>query len=280
MTKYLSCFFYNYFGDYMKVYVEVVIFINFIIDFILLFGICLILRRQTTFKRLLLSSIVGSLMTISMFLNLSNLFLFIIKLFTSFLMVIICCKFNSLKYTLKNIFYLYTLSIILGGSLYLISIEIISKYGELSSFSNSLYLNFIILLISSPLIIYIYTKQVKQIKNTYSNYYNIDIYLKDKTKTSLTGYLDTGNHLIDPYKNRPIILVNKNKIKFNYDNILLVPYDSLNNHGLLKCIVPDKIYIDSIGIKTNFLVGISEEEINIEGVDCILHSSLMERTIL
>lgn len=280
MTKYLSCFFYNYFGDYMKVYVEVIIVINFIIDFILLFGICLILRRQTTFKRLLLSSLVGSLTTISMFLNLSSLFLFIIKLFTSFLMVIICCKFNSLKYTLKNIFYLYTLSIILGGSLYLISIEIISKYSELSTLSNSLYLNFIILLISSPLIIYIYTKQVKQIKNTYSNYYNIDIYLKDKTKTSLTGYLDTGNHLIDPYKNRPIILVNKNKIKFNYDNILLVPYDSLNNHGLLKCIVPDKIYIDSIGIKTNFLVGISEEEINIEGVDCILHSSLMERTIL
>ena len=61
---------------------------------------------------------------------------------------------------------------------------------------------------------------------------------------------------------------------------MLVPYNSLNNHGLLKCIVPDKIYIDNVGIKKNFLIGISEEEINIEGVDCILHSSLMERTIL
>jgi len=264
----------------MKVYIEVIILINFIIDFILLFGVCLILRRQTNLKRLILSSLIGSLTIISMFYDIISLILFIIKLFTSLIMVIICCGFKTIKYTLKNIFYLYTLSIILGGSIYLISIEIISKYKELSFLSNGIYLNFIILLIFSPLIIYIYIKQVKKIKNTYSNYYNIDIYLKDKTKTSLTGYLDTGNHLNDPYKNRPIILVNKNKIKFNYDNFLLVPYDSLNNHGLLKCIIPDKIYIDNIGIKTNFLIGISEEDINIEGVDCILHQDLMERIIL
>ena len=280
MTNFLPYFFYNNYGDDMKVYIEVVILINFIIDFILLFGVCLILRRQTTLKRLLLSSLVGSITIICMFCNLSSILLFIIKLLTSLLMVIICCKFKSIKYTLNNIFYLYTLSIILGGSIYLISIEIISKYKNLNFLSNGIYLNFIILLIFSPLIIYIYVKQIKKIKNTYSNYYNIDIYLKDKTKTTLTGYLDTGNHLTDPYKNRPIILVNKDKININYDNFLLVPYDTLNNHGLLKCIIPDKIYIDKIGTKTNFLIGISEDAINIEGVDCILHGALMERTIL
>ena len=75
---------------------------------------------------------------------------------------------------------------------------------------------------------------------------------KDKTKHSLTGYLDTGNHLTDPYKNRPIILVNKNKINFNYENILLVPYDTLNNHGLLKCIVPDKIFINNPNLNQHY----------------------------
>lgn len=264
----------------MKVYIELVFIINFIIDFILLFSVCLILRRQTNLKRLLLSSLIGSITILSMFYNLPSLTLFIIKFLTSLIMVIICCKFINIKYTLTNIFYLYTLSIILGGSIYLISIEVISNYKELKFLSNGIYLNFVILLISSPLIITIYTKQIKKIKNVYNNYYNIDIYFKDKSKTSLTGYLDTGNHLVDPYKNRPIILVNKNKINFNYDNILLVPYDTLNNHGLLKCIIPEKIYIDKIGIKTNFLIGISEDDINIEGVDCILHSDLMERTIL
>ncbi len=264
----------------MKVYIEVIILINFFIDFILLFSMCLILRRQTTLKKLIISSLLGSIVTISLTKNIPGIYLFIIKLITSLLMVIVCCDFKNIKYTLKNLFYLYTLSIILGGGIYLISIEIISKYPKLFNIKNNLYQNLLILLISSPLIIYIYTKEIKKIKNTYSNYYNIDIYLRDKTMTSLTGYLDTGNHLKDPYKNRPIILVNKDKINFNYNNILLVPYDSLNNHGLLKCIIPDKIYINNVGIKTNFLIGISEEKINIDGVDCILHPSLIEKNIM
>lgn len=280
MTIFLLYFFYNYYGDAMKVYIELIILINFFIDFILLFSIGIILRRQTTLKKLLTSSLLGSIVVISMFFKINNLYLLIIKITTSLIMVIITYNFNNLKYTIKNLFYLYTLSIFLGGSLYLISIEIIQKYQNLNFITNSIYPNLILLIIFSPLIIIIYVKQIKQIKNNYSNYYNIDIYLKDNTKTSLTGYLDTGNHLVDPYKNRPIILVNKDKIPIKYDNILLVPYDTLNNHGLLKCIIPEKIYINNIGIKTNLLIGISEDKINIEGVDCILHTSLMERTIL
>ena len=101
----------------MKVYIEIILIINFIIDFILLFGVCLILRRQTNLKRLIISSLIGSITIISMFYNFSGILLFVIKLFTSLLMVVICCKFQSIKYTLKNIFYLYTLSIILGGGL-------------------------------------------------------------------------------------------------------------------------------------------------------------------
>ena len=216
----------------MKVYIEVVIIINFIIDFILLFGLCLLLRRQTNLKRLLLASLIGSITILSFYFKLPSYYLALIKVLTSLVMVIVCLKFKNLKYTFKNLFYLYTLSIFLGGTIYLISTNIIEKYNELSYLKSGVYTNLISLLILSPLIIFIYIKEIKNIKTKYSNYYNIDIYLKDKTKYSLTGYLDTGNHLVDPYKNRPIILVDKSKIKVNYKNILLVPYDSLNNHGL------------------------------------------------
>lgn len=280
MTKFLLYFFYNIFGDVMKVYIEVIVLINFFIDFILLFSVGLILRRQTNLKKLVISSLLGSVVVISMVLKISSFNLFLVKVVTSLVMVIVTYGFKGIRYTVKNLFYLYTLSIFLGGSLYLISIEVIKKYENLSFITNSIYLNLILLLIFSPLIIFIYVKQIKQIKNNYSNYYNIDIYLKDDTKMSLTGYLDTGNHLVDPYRNRPIILVNKDKIPIKYENMLLVPYDTLNNHSLLKCIIPKKIYIDNVGVKTNFLIGISEDRINIEGVDCILHTSLMERTIL
>lgn len=279
MTNYLLYFFYNCIGGYMKVYIEVIILINFIVDFIILFGVGLVLRRQTSLKRLVISSLIGG---VSIYINVfsfSSLIVLLVKVIISFIMVIVCFCYKGLKYTLKNLFYFYTISVIIGGIMYLISTNILSKYSDLSYFRSG-YINLLSLLVISPVIIFIYVKEFKRLKNTYSNYYNICIYFNDNTNITLTGYLDTGNHLIDPYKNRPIILVNRSKIKFNYENILLVPYDTLNNHGLLKCIIPDKIVIDKIGVKTNFLIGISDEDIKIDGVDCILNPLLMERTIL
>ena len=58
-----------------------------------------------------------------------------------------------------------------------------------------------------------------------------------------------------------------------------MPYDTLNNHGFLKCLVPDKIFIQGVGYKKNFLVGISNEKIKMDGIDCILHDKLIERNI-
>ena len=111
----------------MKIYIEAIIFINFIVDFILLFGVCLILRRQTNLKKLLLSSLIGSIVVITMFYNIDKIYILIVKLITSFIMVIVCCGFKNITYTIKNVFYLYTLSITLGGSLYLISIDIFNN---------------------------------------------------------------------------------------------------------------------------------------------------------
>ncbi len=92
----------------------------------------------------------------------------------------------------------------------------------------------------------------------------------------MNAFLDTGNKLIDPYKKRPIILVKEEKI----DNIesmktILVPYSTVSDSGVLKCIIPSKIYIDGIEYKKKFLVGITKN-INIDGVDCILNEKLLE----
>jgi len=54
----------------------------------------------------------------------------------------------------------------------------------------------------------------------------------------------------------------------------------LNNHGLLKCIVPKSIYIQGVGFRNNFLVGVSNEEIMIDGVDCILSPKLLEKGMI
>ena len=111
-------------------------------------------------------------------------------------------------------------------------------------------------------------------KNIYNNYYKVDIYFKDKEKISLTGFVDTGNNLYDPYKKRPIILIS-NKYK-REDRFILVPYHTINGEGLLKCIKPDIIFIEGIGYKGNVLISFSDSPKLIDGVDVILHKDLMK----
>ena len=278
----MSYFFYNVFGDSVKIYLDMVLIVNFGFDLLLLFSVAIILRRQTNLKRLIIASLVGSVTILSMFIAVGSWGLFIIKVIISILMVIITFGFRDYRYTLKNLFYLYSSSIILGGFLYFINVQVSYKNTGLIFYYNGLSVNFIVMMVMSPVIIYFYIKQGLELKNNYSNYYNIDIYLRDGRVIEATGFLDTGNKLVDPYKKRPIILLNKKLIDFSYMdiNILLVPYDSLNNHGLLKCIIPDKIFIEGVGFKDNFLVGISNEEIKLDGVDCILSSNLLEREII
>ena len=152
----------------VKIYVDLVLLLNFGFDLVLLFGVAIILRRQTTLSRLLLGALVGS-MTI--------------------------------------VFYF-----------------------------NGLSVNVLVLIVLSPIIIYSYVKQGLLLRNHYSNYYNVDIYFKNGEVIPVTAFMDTGNKLEDPYKKRPIILINKDLIiiDYNKEGVVLVPYKAINHHGLLK----------------------------------------------
>lgn len=265
----------------MKIYIDLVLFINFGFDLLLLFSVAILLRRQTSLRRLLLGALVGAVTILAMFIKISSFELFLLKIVISLLMVVITFGYRDYKYFLNNLFYLYTASIILGGFLYCLSQQFSYKNSGLVFYYNGLSVNFIVLMVMSPVIIYAYVRQGLMLRNNYSNYYNIDIYLRNGSVIEAVAFMDTGNKLLDPYMHRPIILLDKNLLDFDYNdsNILLVPYDSLNNHGLLKCIIPSKIFIQGVGFRSNFLVGISNEKINLEGVDCILNQKLLEGRI-
>lgn len=266
----------------MKIYIDMVLLLNFGFDLLLLFSVGIVLRRQTSLKKLFIGALIGAVTILSMFINMNSIILFFIKVIISIIMVIFTFGYKDIRYTLKNLFYLYTSSIILGGFLYLLNLEFSYKNTGLVFYYDGLSINFIVMIIMSPIIIFAYIKQGLELKNNYSNYYNIDIYLKNGRVIETTAFLDTGNKLVDPYKKRPIILLNSELLSPSIleENILLVPYDSLNNHGLLKCLIPEKIFIQGVGFRKNFLVGISNEKIKMDGIDCILNSRLIERESL
>lgn len=250
------------------VYVDLLVFQDLIYNYVIILGVSILLSRITNFKKIFLSSVIGTIPLIFLFINSSNILNFLISLIFSIIMSIISFSYKDLIYTLKNIFYMYTTSIFIAGSINLINVNLLPTI-------NSTLLNIIILIILSPIITIIYIKSIIKFKNNYSNYYKVDIYLTATEKITISAFLDTGNKLIDPYKGRPIILVNKSLINIKNKKILLVPYSTLNNNDLLKCIIPNKIYIHNIGYKNNFLIGLMDE-VNIEGVDCILNPKLLE----
>ena len=104
------------------------------------------------------------------------------------------------------------------------------------------------------------------------------MFLNNK-KYLFSAFLDTVNKLKDPYKKRPIILVNTDKIKFSYEDCILVPYETVSGNGILKCLVVDKIVIDNKHVIIKPLIGISNQMFKIEGINMLLNSQTLEGEI-
>ena len=243
----------------MTIYIDLLFFLNIGLDFVLLMSVSVILKRNVSLFRIFLGSLLGGVTIFTLFVSISGLWLLLLKLFLGIFMVIITFGYRNITYTFNNFYYLILMSIILGGGLYLIK--------------DTGFYNYYVLITLFILFTIAYVKISTKHKNNYNNYYKVDIYIKGKLY-KLNGYLDTGNKLYDNYHNRPIILISY-KIDYQDSDLLYVPYAALNNVSILKCIKTDKIVINN-HIYKNYLVGLSKNKFMIDGINCILHSSMQE----
>ena len=251
------------------VYIDLLIIEDILMNYLIIVSVSIILKRITNFKKIVISSIIGLIPLIFIFIISNSLIIFLLTFIFSILMSVISFDYKCIIYTIKNIIYMYFVSIFLAGSIYLVNTNL------LPNIDNYL-LNVIILITISPIITIIFIKTINNLKVNYSNYYIIDIYLKDKPIITVTSYLDTGNLLKDPYTFNPIILIDKNLINIKNMKTILVPYNTIDNSNLLKCFRPEKIYIHEIGYTKKVLIGLTDK-ISIEGCNCILNKEVLER---
>jgi len=256
----------------MKIYLDLILILNFILDFILLISTGLILKRKINIKLITIGSFIGSLSILILFYNINSIELFILKLILSIIMIIISYPRKSIKYILYNLLIFYIVSIFLGGFLYMLNIMISYKHIGLIFFNNGLSINFIITIIISPLILFLYIKEQKIIKNKYNNYYSVNIYIKNK-EIKLIGYIDSGNNL--SFKGNPVILIDKRKVIFLNEGYRVIPYKVVNNIMMLKIYKCDKVVINN-KIYKNIYLGVCEDTFNIDGVDVLLNNKLLE----
>jgi len=260
------------YGDiWMKIYLDVIFFINFFFDFILLFATKYILKEQVKFFRLFLGSLLGTFSILFLFLKITSFQLFILKIMISMLMILV--TFGK-KNFYKNYLYFYIISIFLGGFVYLLNVSFSYQNKGILFFSNGLSINFLLILILSPIVVYFYLKEMKSYKNNISNIFLVDIVI-GKKKYQLRGYLDTGNTLEDPYQKRSVILLDLKKIKLNKEKFIYVPYQTINETGVIKCYQADSVVINQKEFK-NILIGDIKNKFHLENSDCILPNKMKE----
>lgn len=238
------------------IYIDELIMLNFIIDFLILKTTSSILKLNTKTSRLIISSIVGEISLLYLFVSFNNIELTLFKLLIGIIMNLISFGYINLKDFIKNLLYFYMFSFFLGGTLYYLKIESLVNY------------KYYILLI--PIIMNILKKLTYNLKNIIKLRHKVTIYLKNGNVLYLNGYMDTGNTLVDPYTNKNVIIINKDiKEKF-----FLVPFKTIENSSLLKCFKPKKVYIDGIGERNDIVVGVTNKKFN--GFNCLLNYNLME----
>ena len=111
-------------------------------------------------------------------------------------------------------------------------------------------------------------------KNNGSYYYLVDVYFNQSDHMVLNAYLDTGNCLKDPYYHKDIILINQDVIG-DVSNCFYVPFSSLNHKDLLRCIPGYKLEMDGKE-NSKFIIGISEDKIMMDGIDCVISNGILE----
>lgn len=261
----------------MKIYVDLIILLNFFLDFILLLSVSLILKRNVKISRIFFGALAGGVSILFLFVNVSSLVLFFVKVLISILMVIITFSYKNIKYTFNNLVYLYLISIILGGFLYYVNVELSYKNTGLIFFHDGIGINVILITILSPVILTVYVIKTRKLKEEYSKKYEVCIMLLNNKKINVTGFLDTGNNLQDPYKRRPIIVISKNALRGYNPKIILVPCITVKGNSLLKCFRIKELIINGKKIEKECLVGISDNNFQIDGVDLLLHKKLLGR---
>lgn len=240
----------------MKIYTESIFLLNFLLDYMILYGTKRILKISCGKKRLLLGAITGSLTTIFLFIKVSNITLLILKIGISILMIITSFGVKNIK---QNLLYFYMISISIGGAIYLLNIK------------TSFYINCLILVVLTPMIIRFMKKRIMEYHLNNKEKYKVNITLKKKTY-QLDGYIDTGNHLKSPISKKSVILVN---LEIPEEKVIYIPFKALNTEGVIPCMKPEKVVINEKEIK-NYLIGFSKDKINLAGCNCILPNQIRE----
>ncbi|WP_330948425.1 sigma-E processing peptidase SpoIIGA [Virgibacillus sp. MG-45] len=303
----------------MTIYLDVVWALNFFLDMMLLMLTQAIAKEKTTVKRLVVGAFIASLL-VPITLYYPNSFSSTVIGKIAYSLLIIGCTFRwySVKRFLKLLFLFYFTTFSIGGGLiavhYLfqrpIGISAEGLFTFQSGFGDPVSWTFVIL--GFP-ISWFFTKwrmdkhAIEKIR--YDQLYSIDLTIKGETY-STTGYIDSGNQLVDPLTKKPVVICDEPFLKnwFSVDDwttlksiyetlnianipsrwedvIQLIPYQGVaGKNSFMLAIKPDHLVIHyhNHSIETSkVLVGIQFATLTGDQMyHCLLHPQIVKLAIM
>lgn len=255
----------------MTLYIDIILLENIIMNYIIILATGMICRVNIKQFRVLLSSLLGAIYAILMYVLDFKIYTSqITKILISICMVYIAFNSANIKIMIKQLLIFYLTSFCFGGAayylLYCVKPNLIKS---MNGFLIGTYPIKIALLggILGFFIINISFKVIKSKLNKKDMLYDVDIYYKEE-KSSIKAILDTGNLLTDPITSTPVLIVEAQKLKNilseeilkNIENILCGTFKKIDEDIKTRCSV---IPFSSIGKNNGMIIGFRPDYIKI-----------------
>lgn len=250
----------------MVIYIDVLIFTNILINYCILSLTEKFLHIKTNQARLVLSSAICSLFSLTVFLQIGNLLSLVIKLLCAVILCLIAYKYTDIKTYIKCICTVFAISVIYSGVMILFYQTV--KPEKMAIINDNVYFQIKPLtLISISIFIYIIIMCIKRVINTDISDTVVDLRISiDGNEYSCVGKIDTGNSVVEPFSNTPVIITESSVLNgLKMKNQRIIPYKTLNSNSIMYAVKADEIYINKKQInKTAYIAsydGIIEPQI-------------------
>lgn len=267
----------------MTIYLDIVFLENFLLNYIIMLSTKLLITTKVKWYKLVISSALASLNSIIFYLWDINVWIIelLIKILISIQMIWI--SFGR-KRILRNLIFFYAVSLIFGGSSFLLLFSINPEkiVYKNNSFVGDYPVSVIILGTIISFIFMVVFAIVLKLRRNQIEIYELDVFYKGKF-VKIKALVDSGNLLKEPISNKDVVIVEKEILKplfskeiFDDMNYILngkwidskskcdykfslIPYSSLgNDKGLLIGFKPDyiKVYAEEEYLKNEVYIGI------------------------
>ena len=236
-------------------------------------------KKSVKLIKLLLGAFIGSIYVVSVFfIHIDLLYTPAFKFFLSLMIIAATFKIDKIKEFLRVLCVFYLVSFTFGGAAFgLFYMQDMRRLGGFIMDGGILLINFpykilIISFVVSYILITISVKIFSKRITPEKLFIDLEVFFDSKS-ISVSALIDTGNSLLDPVSNTPVIIVELSKVKALMPTPLLEIFENLNKNDFLpiaNALLSSKwgnrfllIPFKSLGKEDGLLVGFKPDEVQI-----------------